>query len=312
MSEQIIIRHGDARAKVALRGAEMKSWSVGGRELIWQGDEKYWADSAPILFPVVGWTRDGVLVDGRRYPLGLHGFAREQNFVVTRQEADRAVLRLKANPTTRALYPFEFAFYVEYIIQNNVLSIIINVTNEDDKILPYACGLHPGFVWPLPGATPSLPGGADLMPGGASSLPGGVWPHFVRFDRDERAEVPVIAPGGLFSTRTRKIPLEGRELALTSGLFEEALCFLDARSAGLEFFARDAQGGEKPCLRMELENFPHIALWSRPGAPFLCLEAWTGHGDPEGFDGDIFAKPSLRLLKPGETARSAATFAFGG
>jgi hypothetical protein len=61
---------------------------------------------------------------------------------------------------------------------------------------------------------------------------------------------------------------------------------------------------------MELENFPHIALWSRSvkgiGAPFLCLEAWTGHGDPEGFSGDIFAKPSMRALAPGETARSAA------
>jgi galactose mutarotase-like enzyme len=59
---------------------------------------------------------------------------------------------------------------------------------------------------------------------------------------------------------------------------------------------------------MELDNFPHIALWSRPGAPFLCLEAWTGHGDPEYFDGDIFAKPSMRLLNPFESARSGARF----
>lgn len=287
MSETIEIVDGSGRARIALRGAELKSWSVGGRELIWRGDEKFWADSAPVLFPVVGWTRDGVVVDGRRYPLGLHGFAREQDFIVARREPDRIAFRLDANAATRALYPFEFTFYVEYTIYNNELNVILRVMNEDKKILPYACGLHPGFAWPLPGAA------------GA---------HFLRFDRNERAEVPVIAPGGLFSTKMRKIPLQGRELALKPELFEEALCFLDARSAGLEFFARDAQGAENPGLRMELENFPHIALWSRPGAPFLCLEAWTGHGDPEGFAGDIFAKPSLRRLDPGESARSAATF----
>jgi galactose mutarotase-like enzyme len=59
---------------------------------------------------------------------------------------------------------------------------------------------------------------------------------------------------------------------------------------------------------MELDNFPHIAIWSRPNAPFVCLEAWTGHGDPVGFDGDIFAKPSMRTLDPGQTARSGARF----
>jgi len=281
------IFQGDARAKIALAGAELKSWTVAGQELIWPGDEKFWADSAPILFPIVGWTRNGILVEGRRWPLGLHGFAREQVFEMTEQAANRVVLRLTANPATRPLYPFEFSLYVEYAIYNNRLSISLYVLNEDMKILPFAWGLHPGFVWPLPGAS------------GA---------HAVRFDEQESARVPVIAPGGLFSDQTRAIPLEGRELALTPDLFEEAVCLLDARSTGLEFFARDAEGDAKPCLRMELDNFPHIALWSRPGAGFLCLEAWTGHGDPENFDGDIFAKPSMRLLNPGETACSSARF----
>lgn len=281
------IGDGEARAKILFRGAELKSWAVAGQELIWAGDEKFWAESAPILFPVVGWTRDGILVEGRRRPLGLHGFAREQDFEVTEQAENRIVLRLAANPATRALYPFDFSLYVEYTIKNNRLSIYLYLFNEDEKILPFAWGLHPGFVWPLPGAE------------GA---------HVVRFDGHERALVPVIAPGGLFSSKSRAIPLQGRDLALTPDLFEEALCLLDAQSAGLDFFARDAEGESKACLRMELDNFPHIALWSRPGAPFLCLEAWTGHGDPENFDGDIFAKPSMRCLNPGETARSGARF----
>ena len=63
-------------------------------------------------------------------------------------------------------------------------------------------------------------------------------------------------------------------------------------------------------LRIDLENFPHLALWARPPAPFLCIEAWTGHGDPVGFEGEISQKPSMRLLGPGETGRHTARFSF--
>ncbi len=41
---------------------------------------------------------------------------------------------------------------------------------------------------------------------------------------------------------------------------------------------------------MTVEDFPHFAVWSKRGAPFVSLEAWTGHGDPDGFDGDIHGK----------------------
>jgi len=286
MDDWIELRSGEATARIALRGAELKSWRVREQELIWPGDDKFWPDSAPVLFPVVGWTRDGIMVDGKRYPLGLHGFARSEDFTLAEQAPDRVRLRLQANERTRALYPFAFRFEIEYILQSNILYVVIDVKNEDTRPMPFACGLHPGFVWPLPGAM------------GA---------HVIRFDAVEGAEVPVIASGGLFSARRRPVPLEGRVLRLTPDLFDEALCFLDARSAGLELAAENG-----PSLRMELENFPHIALWSRRldgvTAPFLCLEAWTGHGDPEGFDGEIFDKPSMRLLASGETARSAASF----
>jgi hypothetical protein len=51
-------------------------------------------------------------------------------------------------------------------------------------------------------------------------------------------------------------------------------------------------------IGMRLEDFPHLAVWTKPGAPFLSLEAWTGHGDPEGFAGELIDKPSMILLPP--------------
>ena len=69
---------GEARLAVARRGAEAIGWSVGGVELLWPGDPAIWGEISPILYPVVGWTRDGARVGGRHYPLRLHGFASER------------------------------------------------------------------------------------------------------------------------------------------------------------------------------------------------------------------------------------------
>ena len=91
----------------------------------------------------------------------------------------------------------------------------------------------------------------------------------------------------------RPIPLRGRELALSDALFAgDALCFLDPASRSLRF---EQSGGA--AIEMDFHGFDHVALWTRPGAPFLCLEAWTGYSDPEGFAGDLFEKPSMRACR---------------
>ena len=58
-------------------------------------------------------------------------------------------------------------------------------------------------------------------------------------------------------------------------------------------------------IRVTAEDFPHLALWSRPPGPFLCIESWTGFGDLDDFEGDITTKPSMRCLAPGGEARHA-------
>ena len=85
---EITLTHGDARATIALLGAEARQWRIAGRDLMWPGDPAIWSDISPILYPVVGWTRNGEeRVDGRTYPLGLHGFARFETFAVEVLEA---------------------------------------------------------------------------------------------------------------------------------------------------------------------------------------------------------------------------------
>jgi galactose mutarotase-like enzyme len=180
---------GDSRAVIARRGAELVHWSVGGRPLTWAQDPSVWPAVSPILFPVVGWAREG---------------------------------------------------------------------------------------------------------------------HSIVFETPEEPTVPVIAPGGLLSDERRPVPLDGGRLALNDAvLAQEALCFLGVRSRSLRYAAPDGSG-----LRIDWEDFAHCAIWSRPPAPFVSIESWSGHGDPVGFSGELADKPSMRRLEPGEVGRHAVRYGF--
>jgi len=274
-------------AEVSAAGAEMLFWESAGHSLLWQSDAMVWAETAPILFPVVGWTRNReIRVGNKSYPLGLHGFARSQRFTIQRLTEKSVRLVLDSNSRTLRLYPFDFRFCVDYSLQANALTVELAVFNRGAGPMPFACGLHPGFRWPLSGATREG--------------------HRVVFDQPEEPCVPEITPQGLFGTRLRSVPLNGTTLDLTPGLFaKEALCFLNAESRGLRY-----EAGNGAALRLDMQGFPHIALWSKPDAPFIALEVWTGHGDPDGFDGDLFAKPSMTVLPPGTSAIHKARFSF--
>lgn len=285
MSELILLRAGPAdSAAISPNGAELLSWRSNETDLIWSPDGAVWSQTAPLLFPIVGWTKNGrIRVDGAVYPLGLHGFARSKRFALDQQSGDCVVLALEEDEETLALYPFAFRFEARYRLRPGELCVTLTATNRDSRPLPYAVGLHPGVRWPLAGSTA---------------------PHRILFEAQERDEVPIIARGGLFSSRMRRVPLDRTSLPLSPALLSsEALCFLNVASRRLVY-----DNGAGVRLAMELEDFPHIALWSRPPAPFLCLEAWTGHGDPEDFSGDLYEKPSMRILPPGDSASHRAIF----
>lgn len=277
------LRCGTARATIASTGAELRAWSVGGRAVLWTPDPAFWDATAPILFPVVGWTRGAkVRVKGQEYPLGLHGFARTRAFAVVDATDHTCRLEDVADDETSALYPFAYRLTLEFRLGVASLTCVAHVANAGAEMMPYAIGLHPGFVWP-------------------AGEPGRII-----FAQAETPSVPMITKDGLFSAERKNVPLRGRELLLTQDLLaNEALCFLDTLSSDFTYEAPNFGR-----LHVAHENFPHLALWSRPPAPYLCIESWTGHGDPAGFVGELADKPSMRLLPPGAEACHAVTYTF--
>lgn len=287
--ETFRLRCGDAAAEIAAVGAEPLSWTVAGRrELLWHGDPEHWSFRAPILFPVVGASRGGVVrVDGVGHPMAQHGFARHARFRLVERTEGSARLCLTENDATLAAYPFPFRLDVIATLRTASLDLAFEVLNTGPGPMPFGLGFHPAFSWPFAG--------------------GGREDHAVVFEAAEDASVPEVAAGGLLARRRRAVPLAGDRLPLAPELFTEALVFLRARSRTMRFVA--PSGHE---IAMAMRGFPHLAVWSRPTAPFLSLEAWTAHADWEDAEGELADRDSMILLGPGETSRHAATLSWCG
>jgi len=287
LAESVELVCGGSHARILSRGAELRELRLGGVDLLWSPDAAIWPAVSPILFPIVGRLRDDeVRIGAGASRMNVHGFAAQMRFSIER--LDEGAARCLAHDTrqTQAIYPFAFRLTLNFQLSASALSVAVAVENTGDTAMPYACGLHPGFRWPFDGGAPE--------------------DYWIAFDQPESPDLPEITADGLFGRGIRRAPMTGDNLPLARDLFaREALCFLNARSAGLLFGAPSGKA-----IRVELDDFPHWALWSRPPAPFLCIEAWTGHGDPADFTGDVFAKPSMRVLAPGAQARHSAVFSF--
>lgn len=274
VAEAIVLRSGDATAEVALHGAELKSWRVAGREVIWNADPRYWARSAPILFPVVGASRDGVVaIEGASYPMPQHGFARDSDFNIAERSDNAVTLRLTDSDATRKHYPFSFAFTVTFALDGDTLSVGFAVDNTGSTAMPYQLGWHPAFVWPL------LAGGKDG--------------HALIFASEKSRSI--VRPDAQGLLKPSSASLTGR-LTLTDEIFADgALVFADAASASATL-----QSPSGASLNIAVENFPHWAVWTKPGAPFVSIEQWTGLPEWEDKKGALAQRPSISLAKPGK------------
>jgi galactose mutarotase-like enzyme len=87
-------------------------------------------------------------------------------------------------------------------------------------------------------------------------------------------------------------------LSLNERLFDEdAMIF--PQGAGTEL-SYGVTGG--PCLEFNFENLPNLALWSKPKAPFICVEPWHGMAAQVGSGPQISDRPFSVVLKSNETS----------
>lgn len=265
-------------AEISSDGAELRRLTdAAGRDWLWDGDPAFWAGRAPILFPIVGTLRDDRFRwQGRDYHLPRHGFARRRAFALVEHDHDGLILRLESDDKTRAAWPFDFSLDMIFTVRGATLTMTGRVANRGDEPMPASFGFHPALRWPLPG-TPGKAG------------------HSIRFDKPERAPVRRLDGDGLLDPAPRPTPVEGDMLRLDDALFtEDALIFDTLESRALTY---QGPGGAR--VAVDFEGMPHLGLWMKPGAGYLCIEPWQGFADPAGFDGPLAEKPGMVTIAPG-------------
>jgi len=174
---------------------------------------------------------------------------------------------------------------VAYRLAGRSLTVDVQAENRGAEIMPAAIGFHPGFNWP--------------MRGGARDG------HALVFAGDEPDATRRPNADGLLSERTVALPLRGRRLALADDLFVGGAQVLDpARSTSVQYV--DAAG---PLLTVSWRNCPQLGIWTKPGAPFVCIEPWHGLADLEADASDLMGKPGMSLVAPGASLACSMTIA---
>jgi len=292
MTDTIRIATDRLSAELSTFGAELRVLrDEQGRDLLSDGPPEYWTGRAPFLFPVVGATNGDVIhVDGKAYPMAKHGFARKSEFALVEALPDRATFRLEASDASRAQYPFEFRLDITHRIEGTALRTEALLANPGAVPLPASFGFHPALRWPLPW-------------GGARA------DHRLIFEKDEPAPIRRIEPvPGLVLPDPRPSPVQGDMLAPRDELFvEDAIIFDRLESRSVRF----GVPGER-MIRVEFREMPLLGVWTKPGAPFLCIEPWQGLADPVGYAGDFRDKPHVIQIAPGQEGRFMMTIDIGG
>ena len=66
----------------------------------------------------------------------------------------------------------------------------------------------------------------------------------------------------------------------------------------------------KTILTMDFTDFPYLAIWSKPNAPFICIEPWYSTADNVKSSGVFTQKQDLIVLKPKQTFECKYTVEF--
>ena len=278
---EITLENSRLRLTVDTVGAQMMSIRTpDGREYLWQGDARYWSDRAPVLFPFVGrLTENAYCYAGRRYSMGIHGFAARQEFDCRCRDGQRLVLERTDNAETRAQYPFAFSLQIAYQLADNQIRIACRVENRDTRPLPFGIGGHPGFRVPLEEG--------ERFEDYYLEFAGGCRPDRVGF-----------TPQLFLSGRDEAYPLEeGRYLPLRHDLFEEDAVVLKNMSREVALRSRVSPHG----VRVRCPDMPYLGLWHAPktDAPYVCIEPWSSLPARQDVVEDLACRSDLIQLAPG-------------
>ena len=265
-------------------GAQLRSIAdLHGVQYLWQGSDKYWRDSAILLFPIIGALRDKkALINGEYYSMPSHGIARGYSFKKIESGADALAFEMKSNEETKKMYPFDFTYQISFELTDMCLTQRITVINDGDAPMPYTLGCHPGF---------NVPFDADEEFGD----------YVIKFEKAETCDSPTIEkPSSIILEDKRMEVLQNSDtLSLTHEMFyNDALILENIKSRSVTLMSTNTYKG----VQVDFDGFDYLGLWQFKDAPFVCVEPWTGTATTNKESDDFASKRGMKTLNKNERA----------
>lgn len=261
--------------KTCSKGAELTSLKFNGEEKLHDGLE-FWNRHSPILFPIVGQIKNNkTIIEGKEYSMTQHGFARDMEF----KQIKENYYVLEYNEATLKKFPYKFELHVWYEIINDSLIVNYKVLNKDCKKIMFGLGAHPAFK-------------CDYTSGKYS----------IEFEEVEDNIEILQLENGLISNEkvdTKNIIKDNKINLSQKSFINDAIIMKNVKSNKVLLKKED-----KEILSFEFENFPYLAIWSKVGANFICIEPWFNTADKKSSTGEFKDKEDLIILEQNNEFKS--------
>ena len=253
-------------------------------EYVWQKDPKFWAKSSPVLFPFVGALKNNrYSYKNKIYEFPFrHGFARDYEHKLFDKGDNFIEFIFSSNEETKKLYPFDFNFYMKYILENNKLKIEYKVENLGNDDMYFSLGAHPAFSTPLKN-------GMDYSD------------YYIEFEKLEKDNIKSLE-GTLIALKNAENIFNGKILKLDKNTFiNDAIIFENTNSKIV--YLKNVKDNRK--IELKYDGFKYIAFWNVPGAEYVCFEPWNGIADFDNCSGKIEEKIGIEKVNKNEIYKRA-------
>lgn len=258
------------------QGAELTSIQYKGKEMLFQADKVYWNRHAPILFPIVGKLKDGkTQIEEKQYEMSQHGFARDMEFEEIEKTSNKHQYILKSNEETLRKYPYQFELQVIYEVIENTLNVTYQVKNIDNKTIYFGLGGHPAFNCEYSNDEYEI----------------------IFTEQEDRIEFMKLKDGLIDIEKADNI-LVNNKIHLKEDTFDnDAVIMKNINSHKVTL--KNSRTNEQ-ILEFHFDGFPYLAIWSKKGAPFVCIEPWQNTADKIDCNGVFKEKEDIIELKQEE------------
>lgn len=265
---------------VSSQGAEITSIrSNAGNEYLWQGDPAVWNGQSPNLFPFIGKINHSrYRLAGKEYSMTKHGFARTSEFKLINQTQSSATYRLSNSDETIKNYPFQFDLDISFILDEKVVRVLYKVINKSKTKMPFSLGAHPAFAM-------------NWTEGDS------ITDYYIEFDQTETCAYQQFN-GTALGRNEHSSLINTSILNINKSMFNiDATIYHGLKSEAVTLRSKQSDRS----VRVEFPSFSYLGFWSKPAAPYICIEPWFGVDDYEDFNGDIMEKDGIEIIAAGDS-----------